>query len=153
MDLEGPLTFGKVSTTSNTTLRFPGDLDEVGIFDYVLTVDEINDLKNGDGCLRVADDLGIWVPCAEYSGAQYGFTLNFYSNLDDPSGLYWKLDMSTLTDGTGTDCIPIGSDLSMPIPCAAYNATQYGFTLRFYNNPNDLSGLYWKLDASTLEMR
>jgi len=102
------------------------------------------------GCLSVAADLSIWVPCAEYSDTRYGFTLNFYTNPDDPSGLYWKLDMATLTGGTGTDCIPIGTELSMPLPCVAYNGVQYGFTLGFYNNPYDPSGLSWKMDGSTL---
>ncbi len=109
---------------------------------------------DGDGgCLSVAGDLTIWVPCAEYNSTQYGFTLNFYSNPDDPSVYYWKLDRATLTGGTGTDCIPVGSDLTMPIPCAAYNGTQYGFTLRFYSNPYDPSGLYWKMDMTTLEVK
>jgi len=106
-----------------------------------------------NGCLSVAGDLSIWVPCAEYNGTQYGFTLSFYSNPDDASGFHWKLDMATLTGGTGTDCIPIGSDLSMPISCAAYNGAQYGFTLRFYNNPYDPSGLYWKMGMTTLEVK
>ena len=106
-----------------------------------------------NGCLSVAGDLSIWAPCGEYEGTQYGFTFNFYTNPDNPSGLYWKLDIATLTGGTGTDVIPIGGDLSMPVPCAAYNGVQYGFTLKFYNNPYDPSGLYWKMDMSTLEVK
>ena len=105
------------------------------------------------GCLSVADDLSIRIPCAAHNGNQYGFTLDFYNNPDDPSGYYWHLDMTTLTSGTGTDCIPIESDLSMLVPCAAYNGVQYGFTLRFYNNPGDPSGYYWKVDMSTLEVK
>ena len=104
------------------------------------------------GCLSVAGDLSIRVPCAEYNGTQYGFPLSFYRNPDDASGYYWKLNMATLTGGTGTDVIPIGGDLSIPVSCVVYNGTQYGFTLRFYNNPYDPSGLYWKMDMSTLEV-
>ena len=105
------------------------------------------------GCLSVAGDLSIWVPCAQYNGSRYSFTLNFYSNPDDASGYYWKLNMATLTGGTGTDIIPIGGDLSIPVSCAAYNGRQYGFTLRFYNNSNDPSGLYWKMDMGTLTVK
>jgi len=104
-------------------------------------------------CLAVAADLSIRVPCAEYNGARYGFILDFYRNPDDPAGYYWKLVIGTLTGGTGTDCISIGSDLRMPVPCVSYNGTQYGFTLKFYNNPYDPSGLYWKMDMSTLEIK
>jgi len=104
-------------------------------------------------CLAVAGDLSIKVPCALYNSTRYGFVLDFYRNPDDPPGYYWKLVMATLTAGAGTDCIPIGSDLSMPMSCVSYNSTQYGFTLRFYNNSYDPSGLYWKMDMSTLEVK
>ena len=101
-------------------------------------------------CLTVAGDLSIRVPCAEHGGNKYGFTLDFYQNPDDPGGLYWKLVMATLSAGETGDCIPIGLDLSMPLSCVCYNGTRYGFTLRFYGNPKDTNGLYWKLDGSTL---
>jgi len=104
-------------------------------------------------CLPVAADLSIRVPCAEYNGNKYGFTLGFYRNPDDPSGYYWNLIMATLMAGEGTDCILLGSDLSMPMDCVSYNGTQYGFTLRFYNNPYDPSGYYWKMDMSTLVVK
>ena len=104
-------------------------------------------------CLSVAGDLSISVPCAEYNGTRYGFTLEFYSNPDDRSGYYWNLDMATLTGGTGTDIISISGDLSMSIPCVSYNGTQYGFTLDFYKNTYDPSGYYWKMDKGTLVVK
>ena len=105
------------------------------------------------GCLSVSNDLTISVPCAEYGAQQFGFALNFYPNPEDSSGLYWKLDTATLAGGTGTDCIRIGADLSIPISCVAYNGAQYGFTLGFYNNPSDPSGLYWKMNISSFEVK
>jgi len=110
-------------------------------------------VTTASSCLAVSGDLSIKVPCAEYNGTRYGFLLDFYRNPDDLSGYYWKLVMATLTAGEGADCIPIATDLSMPIPCVAYNSTQYGFTLKFYSNPYDPSGLYWKMDMSTLEVK
>jgi DNA-binding beta-propeller fold protein YncE len=104
-------------------------------------------------CLTVGSDLSIQVPCAEYNGNPYGFTLDFYRNPDDMSGYYWKMIKSTLTTGTGSACIPIVSDLSMPMDCVSYNGTQYGFTMRFYENPYDPSGYYWKMDMSTLVVK
>ena len=104
-------------------------------------------------CLAVGSGLGIQVPCAEYNSNPYGFTLDFYRNPDDLSGYYWKMVMTTLTTGTGSDCIPISGDLSMPMSCVSYNGTQYGFTLDFHNNPYDPSGYYWKMDKSTLEVK
>ena len=119
----------------------------------VLSLPVQTTVATASGCLEVASDLSIRVPCAEYNDAIYGFLLDFHHSPDDPSGYYWKLVMATLTTGEGTDCIPIDSDLSMPIPCAAYNGVQYGFTLKFYNNPYDPSGYYWKMDMSTLVVK
>ena len=51
------------------------------------------------------------------------------------------------------DCISVGADLSMPIPCVEYNGAQYDFTLNLFNNPYDPSGLYWKMDKSTLVVK
>ena len=119
----------------------------------VLSLPVQTTVTTSSNCLTVAADLSIRVPCAEYNGTRYGFTLDFYRHPDDPSGYYWKLDMATLTGGTGTDVIPIGGDLSMPISCVSYNGTQYGFTLNFFNNPYDPSGLYWKMDMSTLKVK
>ena len=104
-------------------------------------------------CLNVEADLSIPVPCAEHNGNPYAFTLDSYRNPGDSDGFYWKLDMATLTTGTGTDCIPIGTDLSMPMDCVSHNGTQYGFTLKFYPNPYDPSGLYWVMVKSTLTVK
>ncbi|MGE0084883.1 MAG: hypothetical protein AB7S75_10705 [Desulfococcaceae bacterium] len=47
-------------------------------------------------CISAGDDLTIPV-CVEYAGTEYGFDLNFHQNPADPFGLYWKMDMTTLT--------------------------------------------------------
>lgn len=104
-------------------------------------------------CLYFGDDMSIRVPCAEYQGTPYGFTLKYYRNPGDFLGHYWNLDAATLSEGSGGSCLYIGSDLSIPISCAEYNGTQYGFTLLFYPNLYDPSGLYWRMDMSTLEVK
>ena len=104
-------------------------------------------------CLAVSAGLGIQVPCAEYNGNQYGFLLDFYRHPDDASSYYWKLVVPTLTTGEGYECLPVGEDLSMPMDCVFCNGVQYGFTLRFYNNSYDPSGLYWRMDMNTLVVK
>ena len=47
-------------------------------------------------CIAVGSDLMIEVPCAEYNGNLYEFSLRFYNSPSDPPGLYWKMDKSTL---------------------------------------------------------
>ncbi len=102
------------------------------------------------GCLYADEDLTITFPCAEYAGVQLGFSLHFYSNPEDLQGLYWKMDRSSVNGGSGTHCIPVGADLNIPVSCVEYAGGQYGFILRFFNNPNDPDGLYWKMDLNTL---
>ena len=102
-------------------------------------------------CLAVGGDLGIKVPCAVYNSTRYGFILDFYRNPDDPSGLYWKLVMATLTAGNGTDCLHIGSDLSMPVSCVEYagniGVVQQGQNLSFSLKAGDnLLGIHTGLD-------
>ena len=104
-----------------------------------------------DNCRFIYDDLSMSIPCAEYYGFDFGFDLNFYENPADPSGLYWKMDIDTLTEGTGFDCIPLSDDLSLPICCAEFYELKLSFTLDFYENPADPSGFYWKMDINTLK--
>ena len=119
----------------------------------VLSLPVQTSVSTTSSCLTVAPDLSIRVPCATYNGNRYGFTLVFYHHPDDPSGYYWNLPMATLTTGADGNCLSISTDLSMPIECVSYNGIQYGFSLRFYNNPYDPSGLYWKMDMSTLDVK
>jgi DNA-binding beta-propeller fold protein YncE len=104
-------------------------------------------------CLTVASDLSIHVPCAYYNGSASEFTLDFYRNPDDPRGYYWKLVLASLMPGEGTNCIPAGTDQSMSLSCVSYNGYQYAFTLRFYYNPYNPSGQYWKMDMGTLQVK
>ncbi|OQY41951.1 MAG: hypothetical protein B6240_14525 [Desulfobacteraceae bacterium 4572_87] len=110
-------------------------------------------IAGANACLCVGGDFSIWIPCAQYGGTKYAFNLVFYNNPSDPSGLYWKMDMTTLTMGSGAACITVGTDLSLPISCAEYSNVQYGFTLQYYSNPADPSGLYWKMDMGTLVVK
>ena len=104
----------------------------------------------GGGCFTVNADLSIDVPCVDYKGSLYGFTLKYYDRPND-DGLYRRLDNDTLITGTGSDCIAIGADLSMPVSCAEYGGKKYGFTLLFYPPASDdPPGLYWQLDMGTL---
>ncbi len=134
-------------TTSGTYNIAVFAMDRKGVLS--LPVQTTVNVGGADSCLSVASDLSIQVPCAEYDGIQYGFLLDFYPNPDDLAGLYWKMVLSTVTQGQGDNCLQIGEDLSMPVPCASYNGTQFGFTLDFYPNPSDPSGIYWKMDFST----
>ena len=102
-------------------------------------------------CLQIADDVSIEIPCVEYQGNQYAIMLQYYPNPSDFLGYYWKLGSAVATEKSG--CLRIGNDLSMTISCAEYGVTKYGFTLRYYPNSTDPSGIYWQMDRSTLEVK
>lgn len=61
-----------------------------------------------------------------------------------------SLILLTATYGHADSCIPTGNDLAMNM-CLSYQNTQYEVVLKFYPNPADVSGFYWKMDFSTLK--
>lgn len=121
--------------------------------DWELSLHLFKWIMGASDCLTLKEDLSMRVPCADYNGNGYSFLLDSYPNPDDPSGCYWRLVSETLGVGAGPDCIPMGTDLSMPISCVNYSGMQYGFTLDLHHNPYDPSGYYWKMDMSTLTVK
>jgi len=108
------------------------------------------------GCFCVSDSFDMNISCAEFQGVRYGFTLNHLKPADDPSGLYWKLNTAALRNASQSagNCISIGNDFKLNIPCARFQGTEYGFTMD-YSKPagSDPFGLYWKMDLGTLKTR
>lgn len=45
------------------------------------------------------------------------------------------------------NCISVGSDLYISIPCVQYNGVQYILNLKYYYDPSLPAGFYWKLDS------
>jgi len=109
---------------------------------------------NPVGSMYVDDSLALNISCAEYQGARYGFKLD-YSKSSDPSGLYWKMDTSTIRNvgNTGGSCISIGNDLKISVPSALYRGTTYQFSLNYTPISSDASGHYWKMDLGTFKSR
>jgi parallel beta-helix repeat protein len=62
---------------------------------------DLNSLRNaasGQCCLPISiSDLGFTIQGAEFSGFTLGFDLDFYPNPNDPGGLYWKMDLNSLS--------------------------------------------------------
>ena len=138
---------------SITSVLYPGvghSITEEMNVDFIAFLNDHKLNAYSPNCLSVESDLSLEIPCAEHAGINYEFTLNYYANPTDPSGLYWKMDLNTFKQSICGECISVGNDLSLPISCAEHSDTRYGFTLRYYNNPYDPSGLYWKMDKSTL---
>ncbi|MCF8145713.1 MAG: hypothetical protein K9N21_17520 [Deltaproteobacteria bacterium] len=105
--------------------------------------------KSWEACLPVDKAMNISIPCVEYVGIRYGFTLSYRP--DVCPGLCWKL--GNLTPAGDGDCLAVGSDLSFPVSCAEYNGAQFQFVLDFYPNANDPSGLYWQMDPATFSFK
>lgn len=103
-------------------------------------------------CIRVAKDLIVNIPCAEYNAHKYAFALKPYANTDDPMGLYWMMDMSTFKEleGYSGSCLNVKSDLALNM-CAQYGGTLYEFTLDFYQTPQHSDVLYWNMNLSTFK--
>lgn len=103
--------------------------------------------------VSVSEKYEMDVFCAEYQGAKYGFRLKYNPIAADPSGLYWRMDTTTLGKAyiDTKSCIPVGNDLKIVIPSALYNGTTYQFTLNNTPVQGDPYGFYWKMDLSTFK--
>jgi subtilisin family serine protease len=103
---------------------------------------------DGANCIPLGNDFSMKI-CAEYQGAQYEFKLNY---IQDSSGYFWKMDISTLKQiqsGAG-GCIYVGNDGAIKICCANYLDFNCAFTLNYTPYPKDPTGFYWKMDIATL---
>ena len=52
--------------------------------------------STGGTCLSVGNDLALKIPCAGFKTNTFSFTLNFFQNKEDPSGVYWQMDVNSL---------------------------------------------------------
>jgi len=101
-------------------------------------------------CITVGNDLVLNM-CATYQNTQYEFMMNFYSNPNDSSGLYWKIDIpsfKTLSEKR-LSCFQVNNDPALNI-CAEYQGGKYGFRLDLFPNSYDPDGLYWKMNLNTV---
>ena len=140
---------GEWDSHPNTTGHLKATTEFVPLLNYYYN----RFIAGANTCLYIGGDFSIWIPCVQYAGTKYAFSLAFYSNPSDPAGLYWKMGTGTLTAGSGAACITVGSDLSLPVSCAEYSGVQYEFTLNYYSLPGGPSGLYWKMDMGTLKTK
>lgn len=92
-----------------------------------------------------------------YEGSYSGFTESGTYHVAvfarDSKGVLSLPKQTSVTTAKGSEegCITVGADLSIALPCVTYNESHYRFTLRYYQNPADPFGFYWKMDGSTLK--
>ena len=123
-------------------------LKAIIILTVMLAGNPVYSACDSTSCIPLGNDFSMKI-CAEYQGAQYEFNLNY---IQDSSGYFWKMDISTLKQiqsGTG-GCIYVGNDGAIKICCANYLDFNYAFTLNYTPYPKDPTGFYWKMDIATL---
>jgi subtilisin family serine protease len=70
--------------------------DSSGLF-WKMDILTFKQIQSGSGgCIYTGNDLAIKICCANYLDYNYAFTLNYTPYPQDPTGLYWKMDMATL---------------------------------------------------------
>ena len=90
-------------------------------------------------CLLIDENYNLQIPCAEYGGTEYGFTLNS-TNL-----INWTMDLSTFKTVTKQDsCLTVTDNLNFEVYCAGYLGAKYGFNLKYVNEFN------WYLDVNSI---
>lgn len=91
-------------------------------------------------------DLTLTLPCVRFNAATYRVTLTPAQNPDDPGGIYWRFASAV---PTAANCIPVGSDLNINVPCITYGGESYALDLAPYTNPADPDSLYWRFGGVT----
>ncbi|MBT3417095.1 MAG: cytochrome c [Desulfobacula sp.] len=106
-------------------------------------------------CVKVDSNLSLNVLCSQYENNIFGFSLDLFSNSQDPAGIYWQLNLPSVTTQTQTeDCLVINpADLSIYIGCTELMGTHYEFNLKPYSNPSNTANFFWQLDMQTLIAR
>ncbi len=95
-------------------------------------------------CGTVANDFSMTLPCVEFDGIYYKLTLTSYANPADQDRLYWKYE-SMEVSAPDTNCAHVNTALQITAPCVYYAGINLSMILEYYINPDDPTGLYWKL--------
>ena len=104
-----------------------------GTYGFTTTTIEIG---SGTGTLSVS---------AGIAGLSSNTLYNYRIVAANSVGTSYGSDRTFLTKRS--DCIYVGSDLSISIPCVQYNGVQYILNLKYYTDPALPAGVYWKLDS------
>lgn len=124
---------------SGTALDFPDDREDSTIDDQVTA-------QRGGACLFVDDKRDLHIPCARYKGVDYRFTIHSLINPIDPLKTIWKLDSNSLAEVAGGQCIEVGDDKRLVLPCVSFRGLKSDLRLKYYENPEDRKGHYWMND-------
>ncbi len=49
------------------------------------------------------------------------------------------------------ECIKVGTDLGMDLSCVTFSGNFFSLSFDFFNNPDDPTGVFWKLDDSKIQ--
>ncbi len=107
---------------------------------------------SGEACLTMKSDQTMFIPCANYNGVEYEFTLHYFLSPFDPDKLFWEMDLNSLKYSAGGPCLYLDPDLAMELPCVSFMGVTYGFVLKRYHNPSDPGSLCWVMDWSSLHV-
>ncbi|MGG7034411.1 MAG: LamG-like jellyroll fold domain-containing protein [Flavobacterium sp.] len=116
---------------------FKGKIDDIGIWNRALTVDEINNLYNANICyqnITVTDTLVINIGILSYNPVTYNSTVTIYPN---PANDHITIDCGNLANITGYQ-IKIFNELGQAVFTGAMNTQQYNVPLNTWSG----KGLY-----------
>jgi subtilisin family serine protease len=103
-------------------------------------------------CISVSDDLKLNL-CVDYQNEDFTASLAYAPVASDPSGIYWKLNPSSLVRTTnGANCLAVADDLNLSL-CAQYRNVTYEFALDYVPALSTGTEIYWKIDTSSFRQK
>jgi len=117
---------------------------------FFMSIFGICSAQSASICRTVGPDLRLPMPCVEFQGIQYGFEMEYFHNPNDSQGLYWKIDLSTLSvkDQPEDQCLPVKDNLKIYAACMEYENVPFRFVLS-YAPDADPEALSWKMEIPT----
>lgn len=102
-------------------------------------------------CAEVDAQLNLKIRCAQLLDQRYDFALHHFTNVADPSNLYWNLDLESIFFAScdcQNECATVNeTTLNINFPCFIYDETQYDSPITLQRFPSSLEPgvLYWRL--------
>ncbi|MEZ4527215.1 MAG: hypothetical protein R2941_14960 [Desulfobacterales bacterium] len=117
---------------------------------FFLNFSGISLAQSTDICQEIGADLRLPMPCVEFQDVQYSFDMEYFQNPSDTEGLYWKIDLSTLTvkELPYAQCLTLKNNLKIYAACMEYEKVPYRFVLSYAPDAHP-EALAWKMEVST----
>jgi hypothetical protein len=112
--------------------------------------DALATAEHDKDCMVLDKQRDLQIPCVRYKGLDYRFTLHPLINPIDPLKTIWKMDPRSLGHSSDENCVDMGDDKRLKLPCVSFRGARSDLVLNYHENPSDPLGHYWMNEPDDL---